>query len=153
MNILLHFFLNYLVIELVFGNAWAYAPIIFVFSILIDLDHIPYTLKTGRSLAKKRFGSESRTRFHEMYGLALVSIIISVSSLFLETALVQVIALSLILHLAADFFLGKTRPLYPISKKEVFLGFCEQKYRIPLETVLTLILGGLVWLNMASFVL
>jgi len=153
MNILLHFFLNYLVIDLVFGNAWTYAPIIFVFSLLMDLDHIPYTLRVGKSLAKKRFGSESRTRFHEMYGLALVSVILSISSLFLEPVLVQIISLSLILHFTADFFLGKTRPFYPISKKEVFLGFCEQKYRIPAETVLTIILGGLVWLSIASLVL
>ncbi len=153
MNILLHFFLNYLIIDLVFGNAWTYAPIIFIFSLLIDLDHIPYTLRTGRSLAKKRFGSESRTRFHEMYGLALTSILMSVFYLFLETALVQIIALCLVLHFASDFFLGKTRPFYPVSGKEVFLGFCEQKYRIPLEAVLTLILGGLVWVSVASLVL
>jgi len=150
MNFLLHFLLAYLVIESVLGNASSYFIFILVFSIIIDLDHIPYTLKTGKALLRKKFGSESRTRFHELYGLSLLSAGVCLFSVFFGVALMQIIALSLVLHYAADFLLGKTRPFYPFSKKEVFLDIWPDRFRIPLEIALTLALGAILWLSMIS---
>jgi hypothetical protein len=146
MNVLLHFLLNYLVINSVLGNASNYIIYILIFSIIVDIDHIPYILKVKKNLVHKKFGSESRSRFHELYGLTLFSLGISIFS-FLDIILIEVIALSVVLHYATDFLLGKTRPFYPFSKKEVFLHISLERYRIPFEITLTLILSVILWLT------
>lgn len=150
MNILLHFLLNYFVIGATLGNAQNYIAYIAFFSVILDIDHIPYILKVKKNLVHKKFGSESRSRFHELYGITICSLAISASYLFLDLALTKVIALSLILHYAADFLLGKTRPFYPFSRKEVFLGICPEKFRVPVEITLTSILAVIFWLTMIS---
>lgn len=150
MNVLLHFLLSYIVIDSVFGNAFDYIVYIFIFSTIIDLDHIPYILKVKKNFLRKKFGSESRSRFHEFYGLILFSLGIAILSLFFDIVLMKIITISIILHYAADFLLGKTRPFYPFSKKEVFLHICPEKYRIHFEVILTLILGVILWLNIIS---
>lgn len=150
MNILFHFLFNYLIINALLGNAFDYIIPIFIFSIALDLDHIPYLLKHSRSIVKKKFGSESRTRFHELYGLTLFSILVAALFPFFELKLIKIVALSLVLHYAIDFLIGKTRPFFPFSKKEVFLHLSpEKKYKIPFEIVLTLIVGVL-WLAVIS---
>ena len=46
MNVLFHFLFNYVIIELVYGNARDYIIYILFFSTIIDLDHIGYIIKT-----------------------------------------------------------------------------------------------------------
>ncbi len=150
MNPILHFLINYAVINAVFGNAASYIAYIVLFSIIPDLDHIPYMLKTGKNLANKKFGSESRSRFHEMYGLAVFSVIISIASFFVGAAFAQIVAICLTLHIASDFLVGRSRPFYPFSKKEVFLNMLPDKYRIFSEIVLTSFLSVVVWLSIAN---
>ncbi|MFH1445559.1 MAG: metal-dependent hydrolase [Nanoarchaeota archaeon] len=148
MNVLLHFLLNYFVINLIFGNAFNYIFYILLFSIMLDLDHIPYTIRTRKKLISKKFGAESRSRFHELYGLALFSVVLSVLYLFVESMIIYVIGMSVILHYAFDFLLGKSRPFYPFSKKEVSLKILSEKQRAVFEIALTIILGVIFWLSM-----
>lgn len=147
MNILLHLLLNYLVIDSLFSNTSNYVIYIIIFSTIIDLDHISYILKVRKNLLHKKFGSESRSRFHEFYGLILFLLGISILSPFFDLILIEIIALSIILHYATDFLFGKTRPFYPFSKKEVNLGICPEKYKISFEIILTLILCVILWLK------
>ncbi len=150
MNVIFHFLLSYLAANAIFGNASSYLVYIIIFSVLMDFDHIPYIIRAKKDLVHKRFGSESRSRFHEIYGLMLVSLAISAFSVFIDINMVKVIALSLILHYIIDFLTGKTRPFYPLSEKEVFMGIYPQRHRIFSETVLTLISGVALWLVMTS---
>ncbi|MFH0890286.1 MAG: metal-dependent hydrolase [Candidatus Aenigmatarchaeota archaeon] len=150
MNPLLHFLISYIVINTVFGNAAGYIAFIALFSVLPDIDHIPYVIRNGKKLIKKKFGSESRSRFHEMYGLLVYSVIISFASLFFNSMLAKIAAMSLTLHIASDFLVGKSRPFYPFSKKEVSLGIVPEKYRVLSEIILTSLLGVMVWLSMAN---
>lgn len=150
MNTLLHFFLSYIIADSVFGNAYQYAVYILLFSVILDLDHIPYLARTGKKILRKKFGSESRSRFHELYGLTLFSAAASAFPFFLDIALAKVIALSAIAHYAADFLVGKSRPFYPFSKKEVSLGMLPDKYRMHFEIFLTAILGAILWLSVAK---
>src|SRR3990172_8707098 len=101
MNFLLHFLIAYLAIENLFGNASQYIIQIFVFSNILDMDHLPYLLRVKHGVFRRKFGSESRSRFHELYGVALISFAISAISFF-DMALAKVIALSVILHHAGD---------------------------------------------------
>ena len=148
MNVLLHFLMNYAIIDVVFGNARQYLLLILFFSVVLDIDHIPYTLRTRMQIAKKKFGSECRTRMHELYGITLVAAGLGAAYFFVDIMLVQVAAASLMLHYMADFVLGKSRPFYPFSDREVFLG-CPDKLRIPFEVVMTIILGWYLWMSIA----
>ncbi|HLD05616.1 MAG TPA: hypothetical protein VJG90_07890 [Candidatus Nanoarchaeia archaeon] len=150
MNGLFHFFMNYLIVEQVWGGAMKYVGYIFIFSTFIDLDHLPYILRTRMDILKKGFGSASRSRFHELYGLTLFSIGVVVASSMASEELLKIISLCFILHLASDFIIGRSKPFYPYSRKEVFLGLCPDKYRVSVEIVITLILGGLMWASIVN---
>lgn len=155
MNILFHFLFNYLFVDIVFGNAWDYLVVVFVFSVLIDLTHLPYLLRVRKDVMKKRFGSGSRTRFHEIYGLTLFSAVICVLYLVVDPIIIGVIAMCIVLHFAIDFLAGKSMPFYPYSKKEVFLRISPYGYKekILFETFSTILLVVLFWLKIGSLVL
>ncbi len=154
MNVAFHFLFNYLFVDFVIGNAWSYVIFILIFSVAIDLTHVPYLLKTGSGVIKRRFGSASRTRFHEIYGLTLLSALVCICYLFFPHA-TMIAALCMVLHFALDFLAGKSMPFYPYSKTEVFLHIFPYGYRnkILFEIVLTLLTGVLFWLDTASLLL
>jgi hypothetical protein len=106
-------------------------------------------------VVKKRFGAESRTRFHELYGLILASSILGVLFFFVDTAIIQISALCIILHFAVDFLAGKSMPFYPVSKRVVFLDIFPYGYRSKFlfEVAATSITGVLFWLEIANLVL
>lgn len=149
MNSLIHFFLNFLVARTVFGVGWDYAPIIFVFSIVLDLDHIPYFIHRLNGLRTfVHIDVSSRSRFQELYGLAALSVLSSIGYFFFNHTILKVIMLCIVLHYMLDFLVGHTRPLYPYSKDEVFLSiFKTWRTRIFVEAFLTFILGVILWLS------
>jgi hypothetical protein len=142
-------------VEAVLGNAWNNIIIIFIFSILIDIDHLPYLLKVGGGVVKKRFGSEARTRFHEVYGLTLFSVAACVLYFFVNGQILAIALTCVLLHLAVDFLTGKSMPFYPYSKKEIFLGVTPTGYtaKIFFEVSSTMILGVLFWLQTGNLIL
>lgn len=150
MNVALHFLLNYAILTYLFGDVRAYLSLILLFSVLLDLDHLPYMAKFGRKIIKRKFGPESRSRFHELYGLTIVSVFLSVLSIFADIFVIKIVAFSIILHYAFDFIFGKTRPFYPFSKEEVFTGICPEKLRVPAEIILTGTFAVIFWLTMIS---
>ena len=155
MNIFFHFFFNYLLIDVFFGNVWGYVVVIFISSVLIDLTHLPYLLKIRGGVAKKRFGAESRTRFHELYGLALLAALLCVFYFFMEKLIIEIAAMCIALHFAVDFLTGKSMPFYPYSKKELFLHIFPYGYRnkILFEIFSTALVGVLFWFIVANSVL
>lgn len=152
MNILFHFFFNYLFIDVFFGNAWSYALIIFIFSIFIDFTHLPYLFRVREGVVKKRFGSGSRTRFHEIYGLTLFSALLCISYFFADRIIIEIASTCIVLHFSVDFLAGKSMPFYPYSKREVFLHVLPYGYRkkILFEILSTTLSGVLFWLTITS---
>ncbi len=155
MNIIFHFLFNYLFVDIVFGNAFDYLAVVFVFSVLIDITHLPYLLRMRGDVVKERFGSKSRTRFHEMYGLTIFSAIVCLLFLVFDQILTGIIAMCIVLHFAIDFLTGKSMPFYPYSEKEVFLHIFPYGYRekVIFEIFSTVLLGVLFWLRIGSLVL
>lgn len=155
MNPILHFLFNYIFIEIVFGNAWQNLAVILVFSLLIDVTHLPYLIKVKRGVIRKRFGSQGRTRFHEIYGLSVFSAVLSVSYFLYDPVVVKIAVLCLVLHFSLDFVSGKSMPFYPYSKREVFMKMAPYGYRekIIFEAVLTLFLGVIFWLMAGNLIL
>jgi len=121
MNIILRSALGYAVAEITYGHAHRYIAYILIFSTIVDLDCIPQLLNGRTNPPQVEPGPQSRSRFHELYGLILFSLGLSICSLFCDIVLVQIIALSIVLHYATDFLACRTRPLYPFSSSEVFL--------------------------------
>ncbi len=155
MNVVFHFLFNYLVINALFGNAWGYIAVILVSSVFIDFTHLPYLLKVREGVVKKRFGSECRTRFHEIYGLTLFAMFLCALYFFIGNVTAEIAAMCLVLHFATDFVAGKSMPFYPFSKTEVFLGIFPYGYRnkIIFEIASTIIAGVLFWLATAGTIL
>lgn len=153
MNPLSHFLLSYLAVDLAFGSAMGYVAVIFAFSVALDLDHLPYTLRMRGRIREKRFGAESRSRFHELYGLAAFSVALCAASLFAGILVVRVAALSLTLHYATDFLLGKSRPFFPFSGRRLFLGLCPDRFRVALEAAIFAVLVVMVWARLPGLVL
>lgn len=150
MNILLHFLLNYAIVDVLFGVAFDHLVLIVVFSVFLDLDHLPYLSRVKRTVVKKKFGAESRTRFHELYGLTIAAVLASIASLTGHLLIVQIAFLCYVLHLFLDFISGITRPFYPFSRMKVFIGLVPARYRIHAEVILTVLFGVIVWPSLKS---
>jgi len=140
MNTILHFLLSFVFVDIIFGNAKNYILPILLFSVIVDLDHIPYLLKVKKDLIKKRFGAESRSIFHELVGLFVFSLIFCISFFFLPLNLIRIISFCLVIHISIDFLFGTTRPFYPFSNKKIFLGLFSKRFIYLMDLFLTLIL-------------
>ena len=114
MNSIAHILLSYLI-----GRQFTHDPLILAmcvfWGILPDLDHIPHlasALRTGR------FGPKSRSRFHELYGLSVISSAFSIVLLFRPG--LYFLYFPLLGHYLFDFLTRPTRPLYPCEDTEQF---------------------------------
>ena len=145
MNTLAHFLFNYVMLDVILGNAQPYFWYILVFSTLLDLDHLPYIFKVGKKVVHG-LGSKCRSLFHELLGITLVSSVLAGGYFFIDKTIVMIAAYSYLFHLSVDFLMGRSRPYYPFSKKEVYLGLITSKtMRIMVEVLFTSIFGGLTW--------
>ncbi|TAL55684.1 MAG: hypothetical protein EPN86_03185 [Nanoarchaeota archaeon] len=150
MNFLFHILFNYTIVSLVFGVTQRDIWVIVLFSVILDLDHLPYIIKNLKTVIRYlHFGSGSRTTSHELIGLTFFSIIAATALIVIrDKRIVQIAILCLILHYAIDFIIGRTRPLHPYSKTEVFLQFYKtRRQRFVLEALLTIAFGGIFFLS------
>ncbi len=144
MNDLFHILFNYLMIDVIFGNASSYILPIILASTLIDLDHIPHILKSGKKILKKGLGEKSRSFLHELIGLIIITCISAVAYFIVaDKMLVKIIYACLLAHLVLDFLTGKSRIFYPFSKR-VFISPLQktQKTKIIFEIIATIIIIG-----------
>jgi membrane-bound metal-dependent hydrolase YbcI (DUF457 family) len=150
MNILFHVLFNYSIVSMIFGIEERFIPVIIIFSIVLDFDHLPYILRNFKTVVRYlHFGSASRTRSHELIGLATFSLLFAITLLFYrDPRIIQVALLCVMLHYVADFLVGRTRPLFPYDKTEVFLHlYKRRRTRFVLEGLLTIIFGGIFFIS------
>ena len=140
-----HIFLaNFL---LLFGAHSYVSPTILIVtgnaSTLSDLDHIPWL---RLAIKTRRFGTEARTRWHELPGL-LLSMAISIVITYFSASLGRSLLIGFVSHYFLDLLTRPTRPFYPISEKVVFLELAPRSLRklIVYDTVLTEVMG-VVWI-------
>ena len=113
MNTIAHILLSFLI-----GRHFTSDPTLLLVAVLLgnlpDLDHISHISNAART---GRFGPGSRSRFHELYGLSLISV------LFVPVALLRhellFLYYPLLSHYLADFLTRPTRPLYPVNSAEM----------------------------------
>jgi hypothetical protein len=145
MNFLFHFFFGYLLASQLFGIDARLVPLVLIVSALLDLDHIPYLLRKWRHVAKTgSWGSASRTRFHELYGALIASVLLCIAYFFFPLQIVMTVAICIMAHFAVDFLIGHTRPFYPYENTEVFCNFIPNRMtRLGIEIFLTCAAGAL----------
>ncbi len=80
-------------------------------STIVDTDHI---MLFKRALKSKRFGVESRSRFHEFYGLSIGLFVLYLLSFLTEISMPLMAAF--VSHYTVDFLTRPTRPFYPFKK-------------------------------------
>jgi membrane-bound metal-dependent hydrolase YbcI (DUF457 family) len=116
MNTLAHAIVSYAI-----GSSLSDDPKIIILAVIVgllpDLDHIPHV---GRALKTGRFGSQSRSRYHELYGLTLISILAAATG-YIAPALAPVILLPYLAHQLMDYLTRPTRPFSPVDDTEVHM--------------------------------
>lgn len=138
MNPILHFLISYIFVELVFQNAKEYWMIILISSTFLDIDHLFYILENKRKIFKNKFGAKSRSFLHEFYGMFIFSTLLSALYFIFSADIVKIFSLSLMLHYALDFIIGRSRPFYPYSKREIRILPISYNFRTFLEIILTI---------------
>lgn len=141
MNLIFHILLGILLTILLFPK-----PTIFIYLIMIltstitDADHIKFINKAIKS---KRFGVQSRSRFHELYGLVIGLFILFLLSFLTEIALPLTIAF--MFHYISDYLTRSTRPFYPFKKEICHFNLYPKSLK-GITIFDTIITGGLAWL-------
>jgi len=141
MNLIFHILLGVLLTMLLFPT-----PSILIYLLMIvastvtDIDHVKFFKNAVKT---KRFGVQSRSRFHELYGLVIGLIILFLLSILTEIAVPLTIAF--ILHYIADYLTRPTRPFYPFKKETCHFNLYPKSLKgiIIFDIIIT---GGLAWL-------
>ena len=141
MNSLCHlFFANLL---LVFGAPSIVSPtallITSIAAIIIDLEHIAH-LTTA--LKTRRFKSETRSRWHELTGL-LLTMAGSLTIMHFSAMVGRLLLIGFVSHYFLDLLTRPIRPLFPLSKKVVFLGLAPRNLKklTIYDTIITATMG------------
>ncbi|MDD5040389.1 MAG: metal-dependent hydrolase [Patescibacteria group bacterium] len=140
-----HVAVNYAVWLGVYGNTTEYLLPFIIATVILDLDHaIPFINR--RRHHNQLNASGWRTRFHELYGVVLLSAIVCVVWVF-NKKLAPVLALGLLLHYSADILVGESRPLYPYADTKIQVFFKKNKTgRVVLEIIcMFAFIGFIIW--------
>ncbi len=150
MNSLSHlFFANLL---LVFGAPSLVSPTALlttsIAAIIIDLEHIAH-LRTA--MKTRRFKSETRSRWHELTGL-LLTMACSLTIMLFSAMIGRALLIGFVSHYFLDLLTRPTRPLYPLSKKVVFLGLAPRNLKklTFYDTIITVTMGIILMLGLHS---
>ena len=141
MNLIFHILLGVFLTLVFFSRPTILIYLIMIFaSTITDLDHIKFI---NKALKTKRFGVQSRSRFHELYGL-----VIGLFILFLFSFLTEIIVpllMAFTFHYASDYLTRPTRPFYPFKKEICHFNLYPKSLKgiVFFDTIIT---GGLAWL-------
>jgi hypothetical protein len=112
-----------------------------LFGLLPDIDHISHTM---RAIRTGRYGTESRSRFHELYGLTVsVAAIMTLSYLGGNYA---VMFFPLLGHYLLDFLTRPTRPFYPYNKTVMHFSLYPRTMKNMILADILFTGGLLIWI-------
>lgn len=109
-------------------------------STIIEVDHVKFFKKAIKS---RRFGVQSRSKFHELYGLVIGLIILFLLSFLTQVAIAMMIAF--VFHYVADYLTRPVRPFYPFKNNICHFNLYPKSLKgiVIFDTILT---GGLICL-------
>lgn len=141
------FFANLL---MVFGAPSLVSPtallITSIAAIIVDMEHVS-NLRTA--IKTRRFKPETRTRWHELIGL-LLTMSISLLIMLFSSTIGRLLLIGFVSHYFLDLLTRPTRPLYPFSKKVVFLGLAPRKLKklTVYDTIITVTMGAILMVTL-----
>jgi membrane-bound metal-dependent hydrolase YbcI (DUF457 family) len=145
MNWVAHMLITYVVISLIVPNAEHFIIPIFIFSIIVDIDHIPGFIRLARmgsarkSLSPEEYSRILRTPLQEPLGIIMVLAVIFVLYLYgLDATLFIIAFIGILLHWIIDFLTIHTMPLYPFSDNMHAFFFRTKQQRLYSEIIITL---------------
>lgn len=151
MNTLAHFLINLFIIGTVYPIGPMEVLIVFIASTIIDIDHLVAYFSAKHPSKKMFHSSRIRTKFHELYGIIMVSVGVAILALVgVKLILLQLIFLSYLLHIFIDFLFVHSRPMYPFDKTDVSFDLFSFKKRVYLEIGICVYLGGVLCLILLS---
>ncbi len=112
-----------------------------LFGLLPDIDHISHTL---RAIRTGRYGTESRSRFHELYGLAISAFAIMILSYLGGNY--AVMFFPLLGHYLLDFLTRPTRPFYPYNKTVTHYSLYPKSMKNMILADILFTGGLLIWI-------
>ena len=149
MNELFHFFSTFALIQTSFPASAPHAGLIAAGVTLIDLDHLPYWLRSRKEISqtlRRGLSVECRSVLHELGGIILFTLLAGLALMVgVGVALVSAVYFSVMLHLAVDFTTGSSRPFRPLSDREVRspLAPTTLRQQVALQTVGTVLVAAL----------
>ncbi|HII72764.1 TPA: hypothetical protein HA265_08465 [Candidatus Woesearchaeota archaeon] len=164
MNTPAHFFFNYIILFFIIPDAEKYIIPIAIFSMVLDLDHIPgvfrwlkLTKEQRKALTHEEVSATVRTVVQEPTGILVIEVLLASIYLFgAESVLIPIAMACLPMHWLLDFLTVHTRPLAPFDNRLVHLTLPVKgtfkdidRPRLVVQTVLTGVLLALflvVWL-------
>lgn len=146
MNQLAHACITYVVLSFFFTVSDYLIPIV-VFSIILDVDHLPGYMKIlfMSKQHKKKLKIEDyvdlfRTTIQEPIGILTIEVLLGLLWLFgLRHEVILIAGASIFLHWLIDFLTVHTRPFDPLNKKMVCLFFNSKTQRVYSEVVITVV--------------
>lgn len=154
MNSLAHIFFNFFILHFFVDVTQFIWPII-IFSIILDIDHIPGLIKYLFFMKKHdktdtklhHFTDLFRTAVQEPIGIFIIVAILSTLSWFgVDSILLSISAACLILHWLLDFLTVHTKPFNPVSQKAHSLFIHTFKQKKWAEISLTIFFALLNWI-------
>ncbi|MAG08098.1 hypothetical protein CMO89_01385 [Candidatus Woesearchaeota archaeon] len=149
MNQLAHIFITYIILNLFTSEAKEYFVFIVIFSIILDIDHLPgyfrmlFLDKVERNSMKiKDYVIMFRSILQEPLGILIIEAIIGLLYLFgIRNIILVIAAASIFIHWVIDFLTVHTKPFMPFNDGIFSLFFHTKKQRIISEVIITLISG------------
>jgi len=145
MNTPAHFLINYVILSFFIPEIQKYIFPIVVFSMIVDLDHVPGFIKTLFMTKKEKskltvndYINIFRHSTQEPIGIFLIMLTLSFLYLFgIKSELIIIAIACIFLHWLVDFLTVHTRPFAPISNKVVSLFFHTKKQRMVSEMIIS----------------
>lgn len=137
MNLLTHVLLSYKIASYFTADPVLMAAAVLL-GVLPDLDHLSHIPKALKTL---RFGSASRSRFHELYGLSVITILLAM----LPAGIMPALFFPPLSHYLLDFFTRETRPFYPRDRTELYVGWYPKGLKMRTLSDIILTGGLLLW--------
>lgn len=112
---------------------------------MLDLDHLPFIIKDWKFYRQNGFQGNmhhARSVFHEMPGLLAAGVLAALLFL-IDPKLASVVFITLCVHLAQDWLLGKFQPFRPVDNTLVQLFKLSARQKVIIDLMTLAVFGGL----------
>ena len=114
---------------------------------ILDLDHLIHVIRDRKMYQRLGYRGNlhhARSAFHELFGL-LVAGVLSGLLFLVDQKLARIVFSAYAIHVAQDWIIGKSNPLFPIDNTEVQLFSLSFKQKVIIDVVI-MASSGVLWI-------